>query len=44
MQKTDQDFDRMLFENHKRKKFVEGALFQSKTWRHFTKKISPSIN
>ena len=44
MQKVDSDFDRMLYENHSRKKLVENALYQSKTWHRFAKKISPSMN
>ena len=44
MQKVDSDFDRMLYENHNRKKYVESTLFKSKTWLNFTQKISPSIN
>lgn len=44
MQHADADFDRMLFENHSRKKQVEETLFQSSSWRRFTKKITPSLN
>lgn len=39
LQKVDKDFDRMLFDNHARKKSVESLLSQSKAWAQLSKKI-----
>lgn len=40
MQKSDPDFDRMLLENHRRKKEVESLLSGSDNWKMIASKLS----
>ena len=44
MQIADPHFDRMLLDNHNRKRKVEKILAESKNWARFTELINPSLN
>ena len=44
MQVSDPVFDKMLLENHNRKRSVENILGKSRSWQQFIKHISPSMN
>ena len=44
MQVSDPAFDKMLLENHTRKRSVENILGKSRSWQQFIKHISPSMN
>ena len=44
MQVSDPLFDKMLLDNHNRKRKVEKLLGESRNWQRFIKHISPSMN